>query len=118
MFVPLLDPRLRLVPLPEVRGSGARLDRTPLSGALVPRALPFAGMPGVTCGLLMASQAALLSIMSHRRHVQTGVPMTHLSPEKYWFMPCWGNLSNNLWLKLLLRPCGILDRAGLAGCDR
>src|ERR1022692_229431 len=64
-FTLALNPRLRLVPLPAVpgfRGAGARFGRTPLSGTLA----------------LMASQAVLLSIMSHRRHVQTGVPMTHL----------------------------------------
>ena len=32
--------------------------------------------------------AALLSIMGHGRHVQTGVPMTHLSPETSPFMVC------------------------------
>ena len=80
-----LDPRLRLVPLPGARGNGARLAVTPPSEAPAPRALPFADMPDVTCGLLMASQAVLLSIMSHGRHVQTGVPMTHLSPEKSHF---------------------------------
>src|SRR5579859_3768797 len=107
MFVPLLDPRLRLVPLPGIRGSGARLGRAPPSEAVVPRALPFAGVPDVTCGLLMASRAALLSIMGYRRHVQTGVPMTHLSPKKYRFGSCWGNLSKFLGLTLLLRPSGI-----------
>jgi hypothetical protein len=39
-------------------------------------------MPDVTLCLLMASQAALLLIMSHGRRVQTGVPMTHLYVEK------------------------------------
>src|ERR1022692_768705 len=80
-FTFALCPRLRLVPLPAapgVRVVGAPFDRTPLSGRLAPRAPPFADMPDVTCCLLMASQAVLVSIMSHRRHVRTGVPMTHL----------------------------------------
>ena len=62
---------------PRRRGA---LRRTPLPGALAPRALPFADMPDVMCCLLMASLAALMSIMGHGRHVQTGVPMTHLNP--------------------------------------
>src|ERR1700676_308393 len=83
-FTLALNPRLRLVPLPAVpgvRGAGARFERAALSGTLAPRGLPFADMPDVTCCLLMASQAVLLSIMSHGRHVQTGVPITHLYPE-------------------------------------
>src|ERR1019366_6150054 len=80
-FTLALNPRLRLVPWPAVpgfRGPGARFGRTPLSGTLAPRASPFADMPDVTCCLLMASQAVLVSIMSHRRQVQTGVAVTHL----------------------------------------
>src|SRR5260370_21454070 len=91
-FVPVLDRWLRFVPLPETpatfgppafRGARARFRATPPSGTLAPTALPLADMPDVTCCLLMASHAALLSIMSHRRHVQTGVPMTHLYPENH-----------------------------------
>src|SRR5580658_4702781 len=72
-------------PLPAlsgVRGAGARFDATPLLGALSPRALLFADMPDVMCCLPMASLAALLSIMGHGRRVQTGVPITHLNPQK------------------------------------
>src|SRR6266567_103908 len=82
----MLDSRLRLVPLPGAQGNGARFGATSPSGTPAPRALPLADMPDVMCGLLMASQAALLSIMSHGRHVQTGVPMTHLSPDMSVFM--------------------------------
>src|SRR5260370_12583551 len=91
-FVRVLDGWPRVVPFrataaplgpPVVRGARARSGATPPSGTLAPRALPLADMPDVTCCLLMASQAALLSIMSHRRHVQTGVPMTHLYPENH-----------------------------------
>src|SRR5580693_4669388 len=48
--------KLALVPLPMtagLAGAWARLDGTP-----APRALSFAFMPDVTCGLLMASPAA------------------------------------------------------------
>ena len=83
LFAPALDPRPRLVPLLAARGNGARLGGTPPPEAPAPRALPFADMPDVMCGLLMASLAALLSIMSHGQHVQTGVPMTHLYPGIY-----------------------------------
>src|SRR6516162_9308281 len=72
---------------PEARGAGARSGGAALSGTLAPRALPFADMPEVMCCLQMASLAALLSIMGHGRHVQTGVPMTHLNPEKHYSCP-------------------------------
>src|ERR1700728_398241 len=78
-----LSPSLRLVPLAAVlggRGAGARFSRTPLSGTLAPRALPFADIPDVTCCLLMATHAALALIMGYGRRVQTGVPMSHLYP--------------------------------------
>src|SRR5580658_1037884 len=96
-----LVPLRRLeVPLPEVpglRGAGARLSGTPLPGALVPRAVSFADMPDVMCCLLMASLAALMSIMGHGRHVQTGVPMTHLNPEKPRFY-----LNDVIWARIWL----------------
>jgi hypothetical protein len=47
------------------------------------------------CCLLMASLAALMSIMGHGRHVQTGVPMTHLNPEK----PCL-YLIDAIWARI------------------
>src|SRR5580658_2694037 len=53
--------RLALVPLPMtpgLAGAWARLDGTPPPGTPAPRALSFAFMPDVTCGLLMASPAA------------------------------------------------------------
>src|SRR5271170_2961059 len=79
--VPIVASPPRRAPLPALcglRGAGARFGWTPLSGALDPRALPFADLPDVMCCLPMASLAALMSIMGHGRHVQTGVPMTHL----------------------------------------
>jgi hypothetical protein len=51
--------------LPATRGIGAWLDAAPPSEESVPRALSLADMPDVTCGLLTASQAALLSIMGY-----------------------------------------------------
>src|SRR5260370_27462720 len=80
---PVLDPWRGLAPLPavpEIRGAEARLGGTPLPETFAPGVLPFADMPDVTCCLLVALRAALLSIMSHGRHVKTGVPMTHLYP--------------------------------------
>src|SRR5277367_1264383 len=81
-FVAAWPLRAPLPALTGARGAGARFGGTPLPGALAPRALPFADMPDVMCCLLMASLAALMSIMVHGRHVQTGVPMTHLNPQK------------------------------------
>jgi len=57
-------------------------------------------MPDVMCCLLMASLAALLSIMSYGRHVKTGVPMTHLNPEKTCLCPIEGirsKVSSLIW---------------------
>src|SRR5579863_9821491 len=88
--VPIVAAWPRRAPLPALtgaRGAGARFGETPLPGAFAPRALPFADMPDVMCCLLMASLAALMSIMGHGRHVQTGVPMTHLNPQKECLCP-------------------------------
>src|SRR6516225_4689887 len=77
--------RPRPSPLPAfsgARGAGARFGGAALSGTLAPTAPPLADMPEVMCCLLMASLAALLSIMGHGRHVQTGVLITHLNPQK------------------------------------
>src|SRR3954453_16020608 len=92
MFVPLVDPRLRLVLLPGVRGSGAWLDRAPPSETLVPRALPFAGMPDVTCGLLMASRCAPVNYESRTACSDRRSDESPLS-GKYRFGRYSGNLS-------------------------
>src|SRR5579859_3453190 len=81
----VLEPRPRRVPLPAVACAGitwAAPSGTPLSGLFAPRALPLADMPDVMRRLLMASLAALMSIMGHGRHVQTAVPVTHFQPQK------------------------------------